>query len=128
MQQKGTAMSNIAKRIEKLEKMMSVGKEKKISELIITGPEGGGSLDERQWRESLGPAETWLTYQEQLATAREDQADHDHRIIVIGLLVQRELQARQFQNTPLEEEKRTERIQEYRTLYKDMQSLGVVPD
>jgi hypothetical protein len=120
MQEKGRAMSSIAKRIEKLEKIMSVGKERKISELIISGHEGDGTLQEQ---ENLGPVETWLTYQEQLATAREDQADCDHRLIVIGLSVERELQAREFQNSPLEEEKRAERIQEYRTLYKDMLNL-----
>lgn len=121
-------MSNIARRIEKLEKVMSVGKERKISEIIMTAPESDGSRNGQQQRDKLWPAETWLTYQEQLATAREDQADRDSRIMVIDLSVEKELQARQFQNTPLEEEKRAERIQEYRTLYKDMQYLGVALD
>jgi hypothetical protein len=116
-------MSSIAKRIEKLEKMMSVGTERKISELIISGPEGGCSLEEQQRRENLGPSETWLTYQEQLAIEREDQADCDHRIMVIGLSAERELQAREFQNTSSEEEKRVERVQEYRTLNKNMFNL-----
>jgi hypothetical protein len=121
-------MSSIARRIEKLEKMISVGKERKINEIIISGPYGCGSFEEQQRLESLGPPETWLIYQEQLALAREDQADRDNRIIVIGLSVERELEAREFQNSPLEEEKRAERIREYRILYKDLQFLGVAAD
>jgi len=116
-------MSSIARRIERMETVLSVGKQRKTSEIIISGPEGGGSLHERQQRESLGPAETWLTYQEQLATARQDQAERDNRLIVIHLSAQRELEARQFQNTPLAEEKRAERIREYRTEYEHMLDL-----
>ncbi len=104
---------------------MSVGKERKISECIIIVPEGNGSVDERQ---SLGPEETWLTYEEQLVAAREDQADYDHRLIMISLSVERELQARQFENSPLAEEKRTERIQEYRAALKKRLHVGVGPD
>ena len=63
-----------------------------------------------------------------LAIAREDQADHDWRLIMVGLSVKRELQARQFQNTPLEEEKRTEPVQEYRTVLKDKIYPNIAPD
>jgi len=42
--------------------------------------------------------------------------------------VERELQARQFQNTPLEEEKRAERINEYRTVSEYMLYSLVAPD
>jgi len=51
-------MRNIAGRIEKLEKMMSVGKERRIDEIIITGPVGGCDPDQQKLRESLGPPET----------------------------------------------------------------------
>jgi hypothetical protein len=94
MQQKGTAMSNITRRIEKLEKIMYVGKERKIREYIITLHKIYDLKNEQEQRDKLGSHKNWLTYQEQLATAREDQADRDHRIIIIGLSVERELQAR----------------------------------
>jgi len=121
-------MRSIAGRIEKLEKAMSVGKERKVSEIIICGPWGGGTPEETQQQESLGSPETWITYQEQLATAREDQDDCDSRIIVIHLSVERELQARQFQNTSLEEQKRAERIHEYRTKFEHLMCALVAPD
>jgi len=112
-------MSNITRRIEKLEKIMSVGKERKISECIIILHEIDGLENEQEQRDKLGPVENWLTYQEQLDTAREDKADSEFRLIMVGLPVERELQAREFQNTPLADEKRAERIQEYRTVLKD---------
>jgi hypothetical protein len=121
-------MSSITRRIEKLENMMSMGKERKVNEIIISGPYGDGSFEEQKRMESLGPLETWFTYQEQLAVAREDQAGRDNRIIVIGLSIERELQAREYQNLPSEEEKRAERIREYRILYKDLQYVGVALD
>jgi len=121
-------MSSIAQRIEKLERLISVGKDRKVSEIIICGPWGGGTTDESKQQEILGQPETWVTYQEQLATAREDQADCDSRVIIIHLSIERELQARQFQNTPLEEEKRAERIHEYRTEFKHMVCPLVAPD
>jgi len=118
-------MSSIARRIEKLEKVMSVGKERRICELIITKHEDSSSLDEQEQRDKLGPVKNWLTYQEQLATAREDQADNAIKLITINLSVKKELQAREFQNSPLEEEKRAERIKEYRDLIKDKKYLNV---
>jgi len=121
-------MSNIARRIENLEKIMSVGKERKIRECIIILHKIYDLKNEQEQRDKLGPVKNWLTYQEQLATAREDQADRDFRLIMIGLSVKRELQAREFQNTPLEEEKRVERIQEYRTVLKDKLYPNVAPD
>jgi len=121
-------MSNIARRIEKLEKIMSVGKEREISECIIILHEIDGLENEQEQRDKLGPHKNWLTYQEQLATAREDQADREFRLIMIGLSVERELRAREFQNTPLEEEKRAERIQEYRTVLKDKIYPNVAPN
>jgi hypothetical protein len=102
-------MSDIARRIEKLEKVMSVGKERKISECIVVFPDRAVTVSEQEQRDELGPAETWLTYQEQLAAAREDQADCDYRIIMLCLFVEKELQAREFQNTRLAEEERAER-------------------
>lgn len=118
-------MGDIARRIKKLERVMCVGKERKISECIVVFPDRDDSVCEQEQRESLGPVEIWLTYQEQLATAREDQADRDYRLIVIELSVERELQAREFQNTPLADEKRAERVQEYRTVLKDKLSLNL---
>ncbi|MHC4229913.1 MAG: hypothetical protein ACYSW0_20955 [Planctomycetota bacterium] len=115
-------MHSIERRIGKLEKMTSVGKERKVHECVITLAEGDGSLDELQ---SLGPEETWLTYQEQLAVAREDQADYDWRLFTISLSVERELQARQFENSPLAEAKRAERIQEHRTAMKERSHVAV---
>ena len=112
-------MSNITRRIEKLEKQMSLGKEIEISECIIILHEIDGLEHEQEQRDKLGPVENWLTYLEQLAAAREDKADREVRLIMVGLSVERELQARQFQNTPLEEETRAERIHEYRTVLKD---------
>ncbi len=116
-------MRNIAGRIERLEKMMSVGKDRRIDEIIITGPVGGCPPDEQKLRDSLGPPETWLTHQEQLAAAREDQTDCDHRLTVIELSVERELQARESQNTPLADKKRAERVQEYRAAFQNMLGL-----
>jgi hypothetical protein len=115
-------MHSIERRIGKLEKMMSVGKERKIHECIITLAEAEGSLDERQ---SLGPEETWLTYQEQLAITREDQADYDWRLITIGLSVERELEARRFENSPFAKAKRSERTQEHRTAMKERSHVAV---
>lgn len=112
-------MSNIARRIEKLEKIMSVGKKRKIIEFIITLHKIDGLEGEQEQKDKLGPHKNWLTYQEQLATAREDQADNAIKFITISLFVKKEVQAREFQNTALEEEKRAERIQEYRTVLKD---------
>jgi len=121
-------MSNIARRIEKLEKIMSVGKKRKIIEFIITLHKIDGLENDQEQRDKLGPVKNWLTYQEQLATAREDQADNDIKLITISLYVKKELQAREFQNTPLEEEKRAERIHEYRRVLKDKIYPNIAPD
>ncbi|TKJ34767.1 MAG: hypothetical protein CEE38_16540 [Planctomycetes bacterium B3_Pla] len=114
-------MHSIERRIGKLEKTMSVGKERKIHECVITLAEGEDLLDERQ---SLGPEETWLTYEEQLVAAREDQADYDHRLLMISLSVERELEARQFENSPFAEAKRAERIQEHRTAMRERSQVA----
>lgn len=89
-------MYSITRRIEKLEKMMSAGKETKIREFIFTML---NTYDLKNWqeqRDKLGPVKNWLTYQEQLATAREGQADRVFRIIMINLSVERELRAREL--------------------------------
>ena len=106
MQQEGTAMYSIARRIEKLEKMISIGKEREIREYIFTLLKICDLKNEQEQRNKLGPLKSWLTYQEQLATAREDQADSVFRIIMINLSVERELQARELMsNTTKNNEK-----------------------
>jgi len=47
---------------------------------------------------------------------------------VIELSTERELQARRFQDTRLADEKRAERIQEYKALSQNMQCMGVALD
>jgi hypothetical protein len=96
MQQKGTAMYSITRRIEKLEKMISVGEEIGICEYIFTMLKTYDLNNWQEQRDKLGPVKSWLTYQEQLATAREDQADRVFRIIMINLSVERELLAREL--------------------------------
>ena len=87
-------MYSIARRIEKLEKMISVGKEKKIREYIFTLLKAYDLENWQERRDKLGPVEKWHTYHEQLAIAREAQADRVFRIIMINLSVEGELQAR----------------------------------
>jgi hypothetical protein len=89
-------MYSIARRIEKLEKMISVGKEKKIREYIFTLLKAYDLENWQEQRDKLGPVENWHTYQDQLATAREDQIGRVFRIIMINLSVERELQAREL--------------------------------
>ena len=112
-------MSNITRRIDKLEKLMNVGNEKSYPEVILVLTDDDGLLNEQERRDKLGPTENWLTYQEQLEAAREDLADDDIKFIRLRLSVEKELQAREFQNTPLEDEKRAERIKEYRNRLND---------
>ena len=122
-------MRNISNRIDKLEKLLSVGKDRKISDVIITLPESDSMFPEnlegddlikaRQEREKLGKPENWITYQEQLELARQERSESDFsNIILIGLSVERELMARQFLNTPLADQKKAERIHEYKTVVK----------
>jgi hypothetical protein len=121
-------MRSIANRIENLEKLLSVEKEKKIIEVIISLPESDSMFPEslegdelvkaRQEREKLGEPQTWITYQEQLELARQERKESFSHVIMVGLSIERELQARQFLNTPLAEQKKAERIHEYKTVVK----------
>ena len=89
-------MYSIARRINKLEKMISVGKERGIHEYIFSLLKTHDFENWQELRDKLGPVKNWLTYQEQLATSREDQADRVCRVIMINLSVERELQAREL--------------------------------
>ena len=89
-------MYSITRRIEKLEKMISVGKERDICEYIFTLLTTYDLKNWQEQRDKLGPVKNWLTYQEQLATARGNQANRVFRIIMINLSVERELKAREL--------------------------------
>jgi hypothetical protein len=118
-------MRSITNRIEKLEKLLSLEADEKITEVIITLPEsdtvleGEEFLKARQEREKLGDCRDWITYQEQLEMARQEKKHNSTTpIILIGLSIEREKQARQFLNTPLAEQKKDKRIHEYMTVVK----------
>jgi hypothetical protein len=99
-------MYSIARRIEKLEKILSVGKE--IREYIFTLLKTHNLENWQEQLDKLGPVNNWHTYQEQLATAREAQADRTFRIIMINLSVEGELQARELMsNTTKKQRKAT---------------------
>jgi hypothetical protein len=98
---KVTAMYSIARRVEKLEKIISAGKERKIREYIFSLLKTHDLENWQELRDKLGPVENWLTYKEQLATAREDQADREFRVIMINLSVEKELQARELMSNAI---------------------------
>ena len=118
-------MRNMSNRIEKLEKLLSLKVDQEITEVVITLPESYAVLEgedlqkARQEREKLGKPENWITYQEQLELARQERKESNFSpVIMIGLSIEREKQARQFLNTPLGRQKKAERIHEYRTVVK----------
>ena len=86
-------MRNISRRINTIEKQLSLGQHKKQlpPTLIIHTPTNSTDKD----IESLGPEETWITYQEQLQAKQKANPACLGATIVIDLHVDKEYQARE---------------------------------
>ena len=92
-------MRNISTRINTVEKRLSLGRHKKppLLPFIIMAPTNATDKD----IEKLGPAKTWITYQEQLQAQQKANAERlkDNpnslgAIIVIDVNVDKEYQTR----------------------------------
>ena len=94
-------MRNISRRINTVEKQLSLGQHEKqirlLPPLIFAEPTNLMAKD----IEKLGPVETWITYQEQLQAQEKGNAEHlkDNpnglgAAIIIDLDVDKEYQAR----------------------------------
>ena len=93
-------MSDISRRINTIEKQLNVGQHKKPSSppMICLHSETETMVE---GRDKLGPVDTWITYQEQLHTQQEANAEYLKnnpyslpQIIVIELDAGKEYQAR----------------------------------
>jgi len=99
-------MRNISRRIDTIEKKLSLGQHKKqirlLPPLICSSPTSSTAKDIK----TLGPVETWITYQEQVQAQEKANAeflkDNPNSLgaaIIIDLDVEKEYQARQRKTT-----------------------------
>lgn len=95
-------MRNISRRIDTIEKRLSVGQHEKprAPDMIICVLLGRSMTDEDRAR--LGPTETWITYQEQLQAGKNANAEYLKnnpfglpKVITIKLDAHKEYQARE---------------------------------
>ena len=99
-------MRNVSRRINTVEKQLSLGQHKNqirlLPPIISCAPTNSTGKD----TEKLGPAKTWITYQEQLQAQKKANAellkDNPNSLgapIIINLDVDEEYQARQRKTT-----------------------------
>jgi len=95
-------MKDICRRINNAEKQMSVGRRKKQNQppLVLSVHSKSETITEN--RDSLGPVDTWITYQEQLHAGQRTNAERLKNnpyslpeIIVVELDAGKEVQARE---------------------------------
>jgi len=92
-------MRDIGRRLNTIEKRLRVSRESRIRPPILSSHIGRGPTPEDE--ERLGPAETWITYQEQLQAQEKANGEYleDHsgcvpKVIVISLNADEECRRR----------------------------------
>ncbi|MHC4558610.1 MAG: hypothetical protein ACYS80_15070 [Planctomycetota bacterium] len=94
-------MHGINRRINSIEKKMSMGRHKKSNQPPLVLSVQKKNRVKAEWEDSLGPVNTWVTYQEQLSAAKQANAEFLKEnpnslppSIVIELDADKEVQAR----------------------------------